>query len=321
MTISVHALLDPVLTPPLRVRLSLVRHPPTPSLWRPTARWTSAQTRMGDASMSSESARKSKSSGYWEQLVRLGRVLYEERGDTYGRARLLVPADNGSARRREVEWGWEWGTGTTGYAWPSTDLRLAERPQSTGRKDPVLLSLLLISQDALFTIRPSTLDVCTCPPHCPCPRAHLTFAAWLPSPSLDPPSALSLHVGLSRLRLRTCGCRPQESDTIDNRSVRRSGNQVEIAYDAYDERRDTAPRLVEICFSLQLISLVPFSSASCSTDSLFTSPSSAFTIPSVDWWVVTWRWSPRTTRSGMRGAGSSAPDERTSGCAGLYSAG
>ncbi|KAJ7828456.1 hypothetical protein B0H14DRAFT_2812022 [Mycena olivaceomarginata] len=91
------------------MRLSLVRRPPTPSLWRPTARWSSAQTRMGDVSMSSESARKSKSSGYWEQLVRLRRVLYEERGDTYGRAlspwRHHLDLDNRSARRRRMGMG------------------------------------------------------------------------------------------------------------------------------------------------------------------------------------------------------------------------
>ncbi|KAJ7787530.1 hypothetical protein B0H14DRAFT_3505366 [Mycena olivaceomarginata] len=88
-------------------------------------------------------------------------------------------------------------------------------------------------------IHHSSLDVCTRSPHCPRPCAYLAFAAWLLSSSLDPLSALSLH----------------ESDTIDNGSARRSGNQVEIAYDAYDERRDTAPRLVEIFFSLSTANL------------------------------------------------------------------
>ncbi|KAJ7796802.1 hypothetical protein B0H14DRAFT_68730 [Mycena olivaceomarginata] len=178
--------------------------------------------------------------------------------------------DNGSARRREIEGGWEWGTGTTGYAWPCTDPRLAERLESTGRKDPVLLSLLLISQDGLFTIRPSTLDVCMRSPHCSCPCAYLTFAAWLSSHSLHPLSAVSLaDADLRRATRSTMGALALGKS---------SGN-----YDAYDERRDTAPRLVEISFSLQLISPVPFSPDSCSTDSLFTSPSRAFTVPSVDW--------------------------------------
>jgi hypothetical protein len=52
-------------------------------------------------------------------------------------------------------------------------------------------------------IHHSSFDVCTPSPHCPHPCAYLAFAAWLPSSSLDPLSALSLHVSLSRLGLRT----------------------------------------------------------------------------------------------------------------------
>ncbi|KAJ7889848.1 hypothetical protein B0H14DRAFT_2691066 [Mycena olivaceomarginata] len=191
------------------MRLSLVRRPPTPSLWRPTARWTSAQTRMGDASMSSESARKSKSSGYWEQLVRLGRVLYEERGDTYGRARLL-----GSRM------GMGMGHAYDGVRMPCIDPRLAERPQSTGRKDPVLLSLLLVC------------------------FAHLTGRAIHHS-SIDP---RRLHAPPSLpVPLRTSHLRCVVAFPFTGRATRSTmgalvarGIKWKIAYDAYDERRDTA---------------------------------------------------------------------------------